>query len=104
MILAVTCAIRDNAERKIWSRLDYFRSLKRKRLRTMPPLRVGLLGVCVCVCVLDIARQPTCMELLGNCISLYNHAMSFAYKDIQQICSIAQTGPCMCMYIIMTLV
>ena len=72
----------------------------------MPPLRVGLLGVCVCVCVcvLDIARQPTCMELLGNCISLYNHAMSFDYKDIQQICCSAQTGPCMCMYIIMTLV
>jgi hypothetical protein len=41
VILAVTCAIRDNAERKIWARLDYFRSLKKKRPRSKPPLRVG---------------------------------------------------------------
>ena len=45
VILAVTCAIRENAERKIWSRLDYFRSLKRKRSRHRPPLKVGLLGI-----------------------------------------------------------
>jgi hypothetical protein len=38
VILAV---IRDNAERKIWARLDYFRSLKKKRPRSKPPLRVG---------------------------------------------------------------
>ena len=51
MILAVTCAIRDNAERKIWTRLDYYRSLKKKRARSKPPLRVGLLGeYCITVC------------------------------------------------------
>ena len=31
VILAVTCAIRDNAERKIWTHLDYYCSLKKKR-------------------------------------------------------------------------
>ena len=35
-----TCSIRDNAEQKIWNRLDYFHSLKRKR----PGLIVGVLG------------------------------------------------------------
>ena len=44
MILAVTCSIRENAENKIWNRLDYFKSLKRKRPKKLPPLKVGLLG------------------------------------------------------------
>lgn len=44
MILAVTCSIRENAENKIWNRLDYFKSLKRKRPKILPPLKVGLLG------------------------------------------------------------
>ena len=44
MILAVTCAIRENAEKKVWSRLDFFKSLKRKRRAGLPPLKVGLLG------------------------------------------------------------
>ncbi len=35
-----TCSIRDNAEQKIWSRLDYFRSLKKKNKN----LKVGVLG------------------------------------------------------------
>ena len=35
-----TCSIRDNAEQKIWNRLDYFHALKRKR----PGLIVGVLG------------------------------------------------------------
>ena len=44
VILAVTCAIRENAEKKVWSRLDFFKSLKRKRPSSLPPLKVGLLG------------------------------------------------------------
>ena len=43
VILAVTCAVRDNAEQKVWSRLDYFRSLKRKRSGELA-LKVGVLG------------------------------------------------------------
>ena len=35
-----TCSIRDNAEQKIWNRLDYFHALKRK----CPGLIVGVVG------------------------------------------------------------
>ena len=35
-----TCSIRDNAEQKIWNRLDYFHALKKKR----PGLIVGVVG------------------------------------------------------------
>lgn len=40
IILLVTCAIRDNAEQKIWNRLRNLRHLKRKKLVT----KIGLLG------------------------------------------------------------
>jgi len=45
VILAVTCAIRENAESKIWNRLDYFKSLKKKRSNLRPPLKIGVLGM-----------------------------------------------------------
>ena len=40
LILVNTCSIRDNAEQRVWGRLDLFRSEKRKR----PQVVVGVLG------------------------------------------------------------
>jgi len=40
LVFINTCSIRDNAEQKIWSRLDYFSSLKKKNKH----LKVGVLG------------------------------------------------------------
>lgn len=42
IILIVTCAIRENAEFKIWERLAYLRGKKRSRSRR--PLKIGVLG------------------------------------------------------------
>jgi tRNA-2-methylthio-N6-dimethylallyladenosine synthase len=39
-ILVNTCSVRDNAEKKIWNRLTFFKSLKKKN----PKLVVGLIG------------------------------------------------------------
>ena len=40
VIMANTCSIRDNAEQRIWGRIDYFRGFRKKR----PDLIVGILG------------------------------------------------------------
>jgi tRNA-2-methylthio-N6-dimethylallyladenosine synthase len=40
LILVNTCSIRDNAEQRIWGRLDLFHSIKRKR----PSVVIGVLG------------------------------------------------------------
>lgn len=40
LILVNTCSIRDNAEQRVWGRLDLFSSIKRKR----PSVLIGVLG------------------------------------------------------------
>ena len=40
LIFINTCSIRENAEQRIWARLEYFRSLKKKKRE----LKVGILG------------------------------------------------------------
>ena len=40
VIMANTCSIRDNAEQRIWGRIDFFRGFRKKR----PGLIVGILG------------------------------------------------------------
>lgn len=41
--LLVTCAIRDGAENKVWSRINQIRSVKRWRGK-FEPLKIGILG------------------------------------------------------------
>lgn len=41
--LLVTCAIRDGAENKIWTRIKQLRSVKRWRGK-LDPLKIGILG------------------------------------------------------------
>ena len=41
----VTCSIRENAEQKIWNRLEHFQHLKDRRMKhKQPDLKIGLLG------------------------------------------------------------
>ncbi|KAL8579579.1 CDK5 regulatory subunit associated protein 1 [Nucella lapillus] len=45
VILLMTCAIREGAEDKVWSRLEFFKSLKRKRQgHKAAPVTIGILG------------------------------------------------------------
>lgn len=41
--LLVTCAIRDSAEQKVWTRIKQIRSVKRWRGK-LEPLKIGILG------------------------------------------------------------
>lgn len=44
VILVMTCAIRDGAERKIWGLLDNLKILKKTRPPEKTPLKIGILG------------------------------------------------------------
>lgn len=45
VILIMTCAIRENAEGKVWQRLNHYRAMKQtnKKARRFP-LKIGILG------------------------------------------------------------
>eukprot|EP00731_Ephydatia_muelleri_P032067 Em0023g574a len=83
VILAVTCAIRENAEKKVWSRLDYFKSLKRKRPSSQPPLKVGLLG-----CMAE--RLKT--QLLDTDKMVDVVAGPDAYRDLPRMLTVTEAG------------
>ncbi|XP_064404883.1 mitochondrial tRNA methylthiotransferase CDK5RAP1-like [Halichondria panicea] len=82
VILAVTCAVRDNAEQKVWSRLDYFRSLKRKRSGELA-LKVGVLG-----CMAE--RLKTKLLETDKMVDLV--AGPDSYRDLPRLLSITQSG------------
>lgn len=43
--LLVTCSIRDNAEQKVWNKLQYLNGIRNKRRRMLDvPMKIGLLG------------------------------------------------------------
>ncbi|KAL6260100.1 hypothetical protein P5V15_007639 [Pogonomyrmex californicus] len=46
IVLLITCSIRENAEQKVWNKLEYLNSLrnKRKRNKIGSPMKIGLLG------------------------------------------------------------
>ena len=36
----MTCSVRDGAETKIWNRLEFLKSIKRRK-----PIKIGILGI-----------------------------------------------------------
>ena len=49
VVLLNTCAIRENAESKIWQRLGYFKNLKRSRMTRSHPQNTPVIGVLGCM-------------------------------------------------------
>ncbi len=77
-ILVNTCSVRDNAEKKIWNRLNFFKSLKKKN----PKLVVGLIG-----CMAERLGD----ELIGNrAVDLV--AGPDAYRDLPFLYDKARLG------------
>ena len=62
--------MRENAEKKIWNRLDFFRSLRRRRPSELPPLKIGILGMLVCFVflLLFFQHQSQCQKPSYLCI------------------------------------
>ncbi len=73
-----TCAVRDNAEQRIWHRLDYFKSLKRKNKK----LIVGVLG-CMAERVGDEFLAHPAVDLVAG---------PDAYRDLPFLIDKAQSG------------
>ena len=73
-----TCSVRDNAEQRIWHRLDYFKSLKRKNKK----LIVGVLG-CMAERIGDELMAHPAVDLVAG---------PDAYRDLPFLIDKAQRG------------
>ena len=67
----------------MWSRLDYFKSLKRSRSRATPPLKVGVLG-----CMAERLKK----QLLETDKMVDLVAGPDAYRDLPRLLSVVQEG------------
>jgi tRNA-2-methylthio-N6-dimethylallyladenosine synthase len=77
-ILINTCSIRDNAEKRIWGRLDLFRSIKRNR----PCLMIGLIG-CMAERLGEELLEKKSVDLVAG---------PDAYRDLPFLIDKARTG------------
>lgn len=73
-----TCSVRDNAEQRIWGRLDYFKGLKRKKKISL----VGVLG-CMAERVGDQFLEHTAVDLVAG---------PDAYRDLPYLIDKAKQG------------
>jgi len=79
LILVNTCSIRENAEQRVWGRLDLFRSEKRKR----PQVIVGVLG-----CMAERLKE----KLLESDKMVDMVVGPDAYRDLPVLLEIAGSG------------
>jgi tRNA-2-methylthio-N6-dimethylallyladenosine synthase len=79
VILLNTCAIRDNAEQKIWARLRHFRGQKRKN----PELIVGLLGCMAERLKSELLEKEQLVDLVVG---------PDAYRDLPNLISKVESG------------
>jgi len=77
-ILVNTCSVRDNAEKKIWNRLSFFKSLKKKN----PKLVVGLIG-CMAERIGDELIEKKSVDLVAG---------PDAYRDLPYLYDKARLG------------
>lgn len=76
VILINTCAIRDNAEQRIWGRLDLFRQLRKKH-----PVTVGVVG-CMAERLKDELLKHPAVDIVAG---------PDAYRDLPRLISLAAT-------------
>ncbi|MBR4849569.1 MAG: tRNA (N6-isopentenyl adenosine(37)-C2)-methylthiotransferase MiaB [Alistipes sp.] len=79
IILINTCSIRDNAEQRIWGRLNEMRRLRRKK----PSLLVGIIG-----CMAERLKE----ELLEEGKGVDIVAGPDTYRDLPTLCREAESG------------
>ena len=79
IILINTCSIRDNAEQRIWGRLNEMRRLRRKK----PSLLVGIIG-----CMAERLKEQLLEE--GHGVDIV--AGPDTYRDLPKLCREAESG------------
>lgn len=83
VVLLVTCSIREKAEQTIWNRLQQLTALKKRRLKTRTPLKIGVLGCMAERLKTELLEREKLVDVLAG---------PDAYRDLPRLLSVAHGG------------
>ncbi|XP_030585243.1 mitochondrial tRNA methylthiotransferase CDK5RAP1 [Archocentrus centrarchus] len=83
VVLLVTCSIREKAEQTIWNRLQQLTAMKRKRLKTHTPMKIGILGCMAERLKMELLEQEKLVDVLAG---------PDAYRDLPRLLTVADGG------------
>uniref|UniRef100_A0A8C6UHG3 Mitochondrial tRNA methylthiotransferase CDK5RAP1 n=1 Tax=Neogobius melanostomus TaxID=47308 RepID=A0A8C6UHG3_9GOBI len=83
VVLLVTCSIREKAEQTIWNRLQQLTAMKKKRLRSHVPMKIGILGCMAERLKTELLEREKLVDILAG---------PDAYRDLPRLLAIADGG------------
>ncbi|XP_024916023.1 mitochondrial tRNA methylthiotransferase CDK5RAP1 isoform X1 [Cynoglossus semilaevis] len=83
VVLLVTCSIREKAEQTIWNRLQQLTAMKRKRLNTSWPMKIGILGCMAERLKTELLEREKLVDVLAG---------PDAYRDLPRLLTVADFG------------
>ncbi|XP_070758062.1 mitochondrial tRNA methylthiotransferase CDK5RAP1 [Enoplosus armatus] len=83
VVLLVTCSIREKAEQTIWNRLQQLTAMKRRRLKTRAPMKIGILGCMAERLKTELLEREKLVDVLAG---------PDAYRDLPRLLTVADGG------------
>lgn len=83
VVLLVTCSIREKAEQTIWNRLQQLTAMKKKRLRSRVPMKIGILGCMAERLKTELLEREKLVDILAG---------PDAYRDLPRLLAVADGG------------
>ncbi|XP_062298797.1 CDK5 regulatory subunit-associated protein 1 [Scomber scombrus] len=83
VVLLVTCSIREKAEQTIWNRLQQLTAMKRKRLKSQTPMKIGILGCMAERLKTELLEREKLVDVLAG---------PDAYRDLPRLLTVADGG------------
>nr|XP_019942631.1 PREDICTED: CDK5 regulatory subunit-associated protein 1 [Paralichthys olivaceus] len=83
VVLLVTCSIREKAEQTIWNRLQQLTAMKRRRLKSHTPMKIGILGCMAERLKTELLEREKLVDVLAG---------PDAYRDLPRLLTVADGG------------
>ncbi|XP_067361285.1 CDK5 regulatory subunit-associated protein 1 isoform X3 [Channa argus] len=83
VVLLVTCSVREKAEQTIWNRLQQLTAMKKKRLKTHTPMKIGILGCMAERLKTELLEQEKLVDVIAG---------PDAYRDLPRLLTLADGG------------
>ncbi|XP_041837584.1 CDK5 regulatory subunit-associated protein 1 [Melanotaenia boesemani] len=83
VVLLVTCSIREKAEQTIWNRLRQLTAMKKKRLKSHTPMKIGILGCMAERLKTELLEREKLVDVLAG---------PDAYRDLPRLLMVADGG------------